>query len=154
MSDDLTLARKMSDLGYSPQTPVFRIADPNDIAGPGLGSLLRSGGPMKVNVNTAPRQVLEMVFQAKGFLHDAGMLLAARNQKPFASVADIRERHVLSAKAFGAVSGYLTTAPGPTCVCAEVTLEQTHETFVGFVVQEDQRYVIEGFFSTDETFVE
>ena len=147
LADDLNLRTAMTEAGYAPRQALFGLPDER-LAGQPLGMLLRHNGPLKVNVNTAPQPVLEALLLAGGYPYEAAALLSARSQKPFASVSDIRERHVIGDRAFQATSGLLSTQAGPTCVCAEVSLGETREVFVAYVGRQDKQYTIQRFFAS------
>lgn len=149
--DDVDLAEALAASGWRPRRRLFAVGDGEPaVGGLALGTLLRRGGPVTVNVNTAPAEVLRLVFLSRGFGHEVEGVLAARGQKPLASVGELRRRHVLSEEAARAVGPLLTTTPGPACVVAEVALEDTRETFVGFLVWKKGRPVLERFFSAHE----
>lgn len=153
-ADDVSLRELLALLGHGAARPLFRVPGPDFEDNPGLGQLVRAGGPMRINVNTAPEAVLRLVMQAAGRQGDAPLLLAARRQKPFESLAELRDRHVMTDRAVDAIAHRLCTENGPRCVVAEATLEGTQEVFVGFLVQKEDRWTVRRFFSTDEPIVE
>jgi len=151
IADDVDLAEALAASGWRPRRQLFAVGDGEpSVEGLALGTLSRVGGPVTVNVNTAPPEVLRLGFLSRGFGHEVEGVLAARGQKPLASVGELRRRHVLSEEAARAVGPLLTTTPGPACVVAEVALEDTRETFVGFLVWKKGRPVLERFFSAHE----
>ncbi len=155
IADDVDLAETLAASGWRPCGQLFAVGDgETSVEGPALGTLLRRGGPAAVNVNTAPPEILRLVFLSRGFGHEVEGVLAARQQKPLDSVGELRRRHVLSEEAARAMGPLLTTTPGPVCVVAEVAMEESHETFVGFLVWKKGKPVLERFFSAHEAILQ
>jgi len=144
-AEDLALAAALADLGCRPEGLLYDATDLERANTVAPGRLFRSGGPLAVNVNTAPAAVLGLVLASRGFAGELPALLAARRTKPFVSLDELRERHVLSDDCLRAVGPLLATSAGPVCVCVEVELDGTRETFAAFLACGKDGYQVERF---------